>query len=172
MVISSLSPLFVLWAIRGVELIPEPWFSGFCIIGFFLSNGVLFTKIILVQRNKDDENITIGDIEDNRHHLLVYLFAILLPFYRQEITSTRELTAIVVAISFIIFLFWHLNLHYMNILFAIRGYRIYTIQPPEDGNPYTTKDSYILITTRTNLFINQQIIAYRLSSSVYWEKKS
>jgi hypothetical protein len=35
--------------------------------------------------------------------------------------------------SFIIFLFRHLNLHHMNIWFAIRGYRMYLITPVEDG---------------------------------------
>ena len=30
MVLSSVSPLFILWAIRGNSLIPGSWFAGFC----------------------------------------------------------------------------------------------------------------------------------------------
>ena len=30
MVLSSISPLFILWAIRGNSLIPDHYFVGFC----------------------------------------------------------------------------------------------------------------------------------------------
>jgi hypothetical protein len=32
-----------------------------------------------------------------------------------------------------VFLFWHLNLHYMNLLFAALGFRVFTVYPPADG---------------------------------------
>ena len=30
MVLSSISPLFILWAIRGTTLVADRWFIGFC----------------------------------------------------------------------------------------------------------------------------------------------
>ena len=52
----------------------------------------------------------------------LYLFAMLLPFYSQDLGSWRYLGASFAALAFIVFLFWHLNLHYMNLLFAALGF--------------------------------------------------
>ena len=77
----------------------------------------------------------------------------LLPFYTQNaIDSCREFFALILALSFIIFLFWHLNFYYMNILFAIRGFHVFTVHPPPQDNQYANPDSYILI-TRSELSI-------------------
>jgi hypothetical protein len=57
-----------------------------------------------------------------RDHISVYLFAMLLPFYSEAIDTWRDLGATFAARAFIVFLFWHLNLHYMNLLF--RGARL------------------------------------------------
>jgi hypothetical protein len=93
----------------------------------------------------------------------------LLPFYTTSLSDWREFSATLVAICFIVFLFWNLNLHYMNVLFAALGYRIFTVYPPQDDNPYSGKESIVLITRRTTLFPGQQITPYRLSDSIYWE---
>lgn len=69
----------------------------------------------------------------------------------------------------IIFIFWHLNLHYMNIIFALMGYRVFTIYPLNDGNPLSGTQSFVLVTKRVNVTSGERIIAYRLSGSVYWE---
>jgi hypothetical protein len=76
-----------------------------------------------------------------------------------------------IAVCFIVFLFWNNNLHYMNILFAVFGYRIFTIYPPNDGNPLSGRESVVLITRRCTLFQGERIVPYRLSNSVYWEVK-
>jgi hypothetical protein len=70
---------------------------------------------------------------------------------------------------FIVFLFWNCNLHYMNVLFAVFGYRIFTINPPDDRNPLSGRESVVLITRRTTIFPGDRITPYRLSNSVYWE---
>ena len=57
----------------------------------------------------------------------------------------------------------------MNIIFAIRGYRVFTISPPEDENPLSGRVSQVLITPRVALTPGQHIIAYRLSDTVYFE---
>ena len=67
------------------------------------------------------------------------------------------------------FLFWHLNLHYMNLLFAALGYRVFTVYPPADGNPLTGRASEALITRRVSLAAGDRIVAYRLSDTVYLE---
>src|ERR1039458_5405353 len=118
MVLSSISPLFILWGIRGNRLIPDGYFVAACALMVILPNLCLWLRIRMAIRRDDTSNRVIGRAEDHRDHLLVYLIAILLPFYSANLDSPRELTAALLAIAFIVFLFWNLNLHYMNIAFA------------------------------------------------------
>lgn len=118
---------------------------------------------------KECRQLIVGKAEDHRDHLLVYLFAMLLPFYATDLSTWRDLGAVLAALGFIVFLFWHLNLHYMNIIFAALGYRVFTLYPQLDGNPFSGKTSYVLITHRVALSPGQQLTAYRLSDTVYLE---
>jgi hypothetical protein len=93
----------------------------------------------------------------------------LLPLYLIDMGSWRDLAAILAALSFVIFLFWHLNLHYMNLLFAVFGYRVYTICPPMNTSSISSRASYALITRRTTVAPGDRLIAYRLSDTVYFE---
>ena len=169
MVLSSVSPLFILWAIRGSKLIPSTYFVSACALMVVVPNAFLFLRLWVAKKRNDTREIVIGKAEDHRDHLLVYLFTLLLPFYTTSLADWREFMATLVAVCFIVFLFWNLNLHYMNVLFAIAGYRIFTIYPPQDQNPYTGEEPLVLITRRPRISKDQKIVPYRLSNSVYWE---
>ena len=93
----------------------------------------------------------------------------LLPFYAPDVGTWRAFGATVAALGFIVFLFWHLNLHYMNVLFAVMGLRVFTVYPPSDTNPLTGKSSEVLITRRAIISRGERVIAYRLSDTVYLE---
>lgn len=169
MVLSSISPLFILWAIRGNSLIPDQYFVGGCTLMVLLPNVFLWMRIRTARKQSDKRTITVGAADDHRDHILVYLFAMLLPFYSEDIGTWRDLCATLAALAFIVFLFWHLNLHYMNLLFAFRGLRVFTVYPPADGNPLTAKTQHALITRRVSLASGEQVVAYRLSDTVYLE---
>jgi len=169
MVLSSVSPLFILWAIRGNSLIPDRYFIGFCALMDFLPNALLWLRIRTAKKQTDKRELKVGSADDHRDHILLYLFAMLLPFYSQDIGTWRNLGATVAALAFIVFLFWHLNLHYMNLLFAALGYRVFTVYPPGDGNPLTGKTRHAVITRRVSLAPGEQLVAYRLSDTVYLE---
>lgn len=169
MVLSSLSPLFVLWAIRGNPVIPDSWLAAACLLLVILPTWFLYWRIKTTRASRDERQVTVGAYEDSRKHLLVYLFATLLPFYRTPSVDYRELAAMAVALGFIIFLFLHLRLHYVNILFALKGYRVFTVFPPRDGNPYTGKGSFVLISSRHHLDDGERIKVYRITDSVYME---
>ena len=169
MVLSSMSPLFLLWAIRGNNLLPDFWFTAACVFMVVFPNIIMLVRIRMAKKQVDKRPITVGKADDHRDHLLVYLFAMLLPFYSETIGTWRDLAATLTALAFIVFLFWHLNLHYMNLLFAVFGYRIYTIDPPDDGNPLTGRSRLVLITPRVVLRTGQQVNAYRISNTVYLE---
>jgi hypothetical protein len=169
MVLSSISPLFILWAIRGNSLIPDAWFVGACALMVIVPNAFLWLRIAVARKQGDKREITVGTADDHRDHILVYLFAILLPFYSEDLGNWRDLGATIAALGFIVFLFWHLNLHYMNLLFAVLGFRVFTVYPPADGNPLTGKSRYAVITRRVNLATGDRLVAYRLSNTVYLE---
>jgi len=169
MVLSSISPLFILWAIRGNRLIPDRWFIGFCALMVFVPNAFLWLRIRTAKKQADKREITVGTADDHRDHILVYLFAMLLPFYSEDLGTWRDLGATVAALAFIVFLFWHLNLHYMNLLFAALGYRVFTVYPPADGNALTGKTRHAVITPRVSLSSGDRLVAYRLSDTVYLE---
>ncbi len=169
MVLSSISPLFILWAIRGNTLVPECYFLGFCATMVVLPNLFLWLRIHKARRLKEIREIAVGSSEDHRDHLLVYLFAMMLPFYTADLSSWREVSCAIAALGFIVYLFYHLNLHYMNIVFAAAGYRVFTVYPPVDDNPLSGKSSMVLITKRIGLIPGESINAYRLSNTVYFE---
>lgn len=169
MVLSSISPLFILWAIRGNSLIPDRYFIAFCLLMVVAPNGFLWLRLRTARRLQEKRELTVGKADDHRDHILVYLFAMLLPFYSEDLGSWRYLGSAVAALAFIVFLFWHLNLHYMNLLFAALGYRVFTVYPPCDGNPLSGKTSLALITRRVSLSSGEHLIAYRLSDTVYLE---
>ena len=169
MVLSSISPLFILWAIRGNRLIPDGYFISFCVLMVLLPNIFLWVRIHVAIGLRETRDIDVGLADDHREHLLVYLFAMLLPFYTEDVGTWRNLSAVLVALGFIVFLFWHLNLHYMNLLFAVFGYRVFTIYPKPDNNPLSGKGSLVLITRRVSVTSGDRVIAYRLSDTVYFE---
>ncbi|HEV7672706.1 MAG TPA: hypothetical protein VGS22_29655 [Thermoanaerobaculia bacterium] len=170
MVLSSFSPLFILWAIRGNDLVPDRWFIGACAFLVIAPNFSLWFRLRIARKREDERELVIGAAEDHRDHVLVYLFAMLLPFYSEDLGTWRLLGSSLAALGFIVFLFWHLNLHYMNLMFAVLGYRVFTIYPPEGESALTGKPGIALITRRGSLSANSHLTAYRLSNTVYLEK--
>ena len=120
-------------------------------------------------KQQDKRELVIGKVEDHRSHLLVYLFAMLLPLFTAEIGTFREFIAVIVALVLIIFLFYSLNLHYMNIIFLLLKYRIYTVYPPKDDNPFSGRENFVIITPRTTLSEGEHIIANRITNGLYME---
>ena len=169
MVLSSISPLFIFWATRGIALIPACYLLGVCGFMIVAPNAFLWLRVRTAIRLKEQREIVIGAAEDHRDHLLVYLFAMLLPLYAMGIETWRDVATVLEALAFVVFLFWHLNLHYMNLLFAACGYRVFTIYPQSDTNPLSGRASQVLITRRVMLLPSDRFFAYRVSDTVYIE---
>jgi hypothetical protein len=169
MVLSSMTPLFVLWAIRGVDIIPDKYFILICLGFILLPNVILYWRWKSASKQQDIKTLTIGKADDHRDHLLVYLFAMLIPLYDANLQGCRDFAATVTAFLFIVFLFWHLNLHYMNLIFALFGYRVFTIEPPKINDGISGKHNFVLLTKRSSLAQNEEIKALRLSNTVFLE---
>lgn len=174
MVLSSVSPVFVLWAVRGSNGgVPNVCFVLLCVLLFLTPNLFLLCRIRIATKKKGQgpRELVVGQWDDRGDHLLVYLFTMLLPFYSADLGTLRSVVATFIALAFVVFLFWHLNLHYMNLIFAMFGYRIFMICPPNSDNPFQEKTRYSLITRRVSFLPDQRINAYRVSDTVYLEAK-
>jgi hypothetical protein len=169
MVLASISPLFVLWAIQGNRLISDRYFATFCIAMVAVPNLFLWLRIRTARKLQERRELVVGTAEDHRDHLLVYLFTMLLPLYAVDLNTWRAFAAAVAALAFIVFLFWHLDLHYMNIVFAANSFRVFTVYPPSGANSISSGVTQVLITRRASLSPGQRVIAYRLSDTVYFE---
>jgi len=107
MVLSSISPLFILWAIRGNSLIPDHYFIGFCALMVLLPNAFLCLRIGTAKRNNDRREVNCRYSRRSSRPYPGLPVAMLLPFYSEDLGTLRDLAATLVALAFIVFLFWH-----------------------------------------------------------------
>ena len=169
MVAVSFAPLFLLIAIRGNDVIGDVWTWSVCISLIVAPGSLVVWRIVLVWRKDTTDVIAIGQAEDGRSHVLGYLFATMLPFYRSPIEGWRDLLALAVALGFILFLFWCLRWHYVNWVLLLAGYRVYTVTPLEDPARLGRRTPLVLITRRRRPLSEERIRAKRVSDTVYWE---
>lgn len=105
MVLSSMTPLFILWGVRGVASIPDQWVILICSLFVVVPNLILWARWHTARIRKDIKMLTVGEADDHREHLLVYLFAMLIPLYDANLESARDTAATIIAFVFIVFLF-------------------------------------------------------------------
>ncbi len=150
-------------------MVPEIWTWGVCASLIVVPLTFLILRVVVVWNSEGTGQVEVGTVEDNRTHLLAYLFATMLPFYRSSLDTWRDLAAIGIALAFIVFLFWYLRLHYVNFLLALFHYRVYTVFPPDGTEGFHRRTPLVLITRRNFLSRGELLTARRLSDTVYWE---
>ena len=161
MVLGSFAPLFVLWAIQGSKIVDDAVWWSVCGALAIIPNLVLWFRLLIVRREQDKQRLTVAGAEDHREHLITYLFATLLPFYTAPMESSRHLISVALGVTFIVFLFWRMNLHYMNLAFAVAGYNLFTIDRPKGR--FTSEDQR---QGRQGQVLQSNIPAYRAKISV------
>lgn len=172
MVLSSMAPLFVLWAIRGTPFIPDAYFLPACVAMAVVPTAFLALRIVVARREKDVVPLVAGEAQDSSTHVLVYLLAMLLPIYPLDFESLRDIFAVGSALVLIAWVFWKMNLHYINIAFVVTGYRMYMVSPVDDGNPYSGREGWVLISKRRALSAGTTIKALRVTDTVYMERST
>lgn len=171
---SSLSPVFVLWAVRGVDAIGDQYWIPICVALFLMPSLVLWWILQQARKSENTKTIHISSAKDQREHLLTYLFAMLIPLFDANTDGMRDLTAVSLVFIFVMFLFWHMRLHYMNLFFALRGYRIFTIEArigttekDRKSNRFVT---YAVISRRHFIPDDDTLTGYRLGGRVLFDK--
>lgn len=161
MVLSGLAPLFLLWSIRGIEGVPDSALWGICGVLVVFPTGLLVTRWLIAKRQKDIRTFDVGEVQNHRDHAVVYLLAMVLPLYDVNLGTVRQTFAMIAALCLVAFLFFHLRLHYVNLIFAMRGYSAYS---------WSTPDGPIVVLSQAGaLHRGDRITCYRLGGSVYVE---
>jgi len=162
MLLSSMAPLFILVGVRGMDKVicdKYLWIavSSLVIIPYL----ILRLRIYRSVKSNDTFLIDVTEAKNNKEYLFTYLFTVLLPLYSVAITDNREFAAMIFAICFVIFVLWNMNLHFINIFFAVAGYRVYTIE---------SFNSSVLLTKRTRIPTDiKELKVHRLSNTVFIE---
>lgn len=171
---SSLSPVFLLWSIRGVDAINDYVWVPACLVLFALPTVILYFIFYRARKSENVKTIYVASSRDQREHLLTYLFAMLIPLFDVNLGGARDIVAVAFALAFVMFLFWHMRLHYMNLLFAIWGYRIYTVEAKASaGDQDRDKPrlvTFAVVSRRNSLPENSMLTGYRLGGNVLVDK--
>jgi hypothetical protein len=163
MVLSSLAPLFVLWAVRGMQPVPDHYLINICAALVVLPTGTLLYRIWIARKRGDRRTVTVVSAEDHRDHLFMYLFSVLMPLIDANVGRPRDSIATVIAMVLVVFLFWYLELHYANLFFALAGFRVFTIRAD------SADASIVLLSKRTSVVPGVVIHALRLSDTLLLE---
>lgn len=169
---SSLGPVFLLWAIRGVDALRDSVWIPLCLALFALPNIFLWLIFRRVRKNENTKTIDVERASDQREHLFTYLFAMLIPLFDVSLGGARDVAAMMLAMIFVMFLFWYLRLHYVNLIFAIWGYRIYTVEAKVgigDGQG-SRLVTYAVISRQHHLPSDSILTGYRLGGNVLVDK--
>lgn len=168
---SSLSPVFLLWALRGTAAVADKIFVPVCIGLFAVPSLILW---LLWRRNVDTGNVRTIEIrvtQNPQDHLLTYLFAMLLPLWQGGLGTPRDIYATLFALVLVLFVFWHMGLHYMNVFFAVRGYRVFTVQAGDTADDNQGFVTYAVISKRSHIPAGgAPLTGYRLGGNVLVDK--
>lgn len=168
--------MFLLWAIRGVDSIRDAVWVPLCTALFLLPSVLLFFFSRRAKKQQNDKTIAIRTAKDQREHLLTYLFAMLIPLFDANLGGYRDLIAVFVALLFVLFIFWHMRLHYMNLFFALFGYKIFTVEAEsrtEVARGIAPKlITYAVLSKRHHLTPEEVLTGWRLGGNVLVDKAS
>ena len=169
---SSLSPVFILWAIRGTTSVDPYIFTGACLILFLAPTLVLWAFWARSVAKDTVRDIKVVKAEDPRDHVLTYLFAMLIPLFQSNLDDLRQLAVAVVAFGMIMFLFWHMKLHYMNFIFAVLQYNIFTVKVEAGATASGPKphSTWVVISKRSSIPEGEMLTGYRLGGFVLADK--
>jgi hypothetical protein len=167
LILASMSPVFLVWAILGMEKIPDQYFIPTCLLLVLVPHFFLLARIRIALKNKTEKELTIETAKDSKENLLTYFFPLILPLMAVSFSSWRGFAATIFLFLLMAFASWHLRVFYINIFFAIFGYRIFKITQPTNGLSSNTDDR-ILITKHAQLIKGEKIVAVNLGGNVYY----
>lgn len=167
LVLACMAPLFILMAIRGVGLLPWeiyfPLFIGLALI----PNIYLVFRIVYAIKQNDRKRIYPSNVTDNREQLITYIFAMLLPLFQSAVSTEQDLYSALCALLFVVYIFGHMEIYYINFFFSLAGYRIISIRT--DATSGSIAVSHVLITKRNSLPPTREIKPVRITDFLLFD---
>jgi hypothetical protein len=163
LVLASMSPVFLVWGILGMDKIPDRYFSSGCALMILVPHLFLIKRIRTAQKNRNYKLVTVDQGKDSKEQLLTYFLPLILPLMGASFDTWRGFSATLVLFIIMAFASWHLGVFYINIFFAIFGYRIFSII--EEGNHST---EIIVIAKREIMAPGDQLKVVRLAGRIFY----
>lgn len=175
--ISSLGFLFVLIGISKFKLIDIAPGDGFFVnvckficSNIFISISALifiFTAFLardISRRFSGSKNFSerYYSIQNESHEYAAFIMSYIFPLIGFNLDDPRDITAFIVLLIMIGYIFVNSNLYYKNPVLLLVGYRIYKAKCLKDG----IEDEVILI-TKSNIKNEQKLRTIMLESKVY-----
>lgn len=170
LVLSSMSPLFILWALRGTSLMPQWAFIVICAALFLLPNLYLALMLWTVKRSKSTRTITVHSADDRRQDVISFLFAMLLPFYAVDMDTWRNFGATIAAFVIVVILFASLNLQYMNLIVAVKGYHCFQVSTPPSQHDHLPPQQFMVISKHSTLPDGRRVTGYLAMNNILVEE--
>ncbi|MES2154431.1 MAG: hypothetical protein V4510_04775 [bacterium] len=144
LVVSSFSPVLLVWALRGMPAAPSIRLGSWHLDGAWaaasgVSLAIMFPLTIVVVRwlraakERSYSTFTFERVEDDRAQVFDYLVAVLLSMFFVDVATERGLLAGLTGLLLVIWIFMFLGLHHVNLPLSFRGYRIYMGWPSNSG---------------------------------------
>ena len=173
LVVWSLSPVFLVWAVRGSAILDQSFlnlFAGLTLLGplAMFRWRLMHTKKSKLEDGGNLQELTVRRLTDRREHLLSYLFPLLLSFWAIDFQDFRELASFGCVMLFTGLAFWHLQLTYVNLWLALVGYRSVQVEPK--GASGRSLRPIILLTKNHRLQEGEFVQAWLLTNNLYIEK--
>ena len=163
LVLASMSPVFLIWGILGMDMIPDLYFCNSCFLMILIPHYFLLRRISICKKNNTLKQIKVKSAKDSKEQLLTYFLPLILPLMGASFDTWRGFSATLVLFFIMAFASWHLGVFYINIFFALFGFRIFTIVTEGSNN------EVVLITKREFISTEKPLNLIRLANRIYYD---
>lgn len=106
-----------------------------------------------------------GAVQPSSDYFIAYLFAVVSPFWSMNSTEWTDIAVILFGVAFIFVIYWHLDIHYLNWFFLLKGYRIFRVTPALTGSGGDCRPFFV-ITKKFDISQVKNLRCHELSSMV------
>ena len=167
-ILSSISPVFFVSIFQTPKFVDQFYWSLTFSVLFLFPNLLMGLRWILAKRKNLTSVYNITKSEDGREHVFTYLFALIIPFFSEEIDSLFKLISFIFLMVFVVFIFWHMRLHYLNLIFALAGYKVLNIRVRSHPGAHSSvaERRYILLSKDEDVEAGERLRCVRLSNHI------
>jgi hypothetical protein len=132
LVASVISPVFLIWALKGNAVVSNRNFVISCLVLFALPNFYLGLLVMIAKRKNIRRTLVVQGLRDRREDVVATLLAILLPFFTSDLDSWQNILVAAVTVGIVCLLLLHARMYYFNPILALLGAHCYEMTDGTD----------------------------------------